>query len=473
MRVGIYIFRRDLRLWDNLGLLQLATQVDSIIPVFLLDPNQAVRNERNKYFFSEHALQFMCESLHDLNKQCGGRLQVIRGEPYTTLKSLIAKYKPEVVAWNDDWSSYAVERDARMKQACLNKSVRVCTCSDDSSLHALDSLRKGDGAPYRQFGAFYEHAKGLGIPAKPVMRDVTHMIFKSLAKQDVAFEGMYQHNPDLAQHGGRDCALQKLLDLKRFKSYDSMRDRLDYETSNLSAALNFGCVSVREAYHAMVKTLGSKNGMLKQLYWRDFFLAIVAFDDRARSYINHIDPAFDSRIRWRTQGIANDFQKLWEGKTGFLLIDAAMMQMRKTGFMHNRARMLVVIFWTKYLRIHILHPKYGSQVGFSRVLVDAIGPSQNKMNHHWATELDMPGRRYAPKGYPLAGRPMDISNKMIGKWDPEGIYIKRWLPHLKEVPVKDLRRWDNVISKTHASIHPPPMFDAKERYQGWIISSKA
>lgn len=470
---GVFIFRRDLRLRDNIGLLRLLEKVDSIIPVFLLDPRQASRTRKNRYYFSENALQFMCESLIDLNKECRGRLQVIYGDPSKSLERLIKKYSPAVVGWNSDWSSFAMKRDEKMKKICVANNVEVLECMDDFSLHPMELLKKEDGKPYRQFGAFYAHEKGLGLPEKPVNGRIT--ILPSLRKKDVGalLRRMYDENDEIAQRGGRAEAVKKLRELKRQKQYDTKRDRLDFQTSNLSASLNFGCVSVREAYYAMRSTLGSRNQLMRQLYWRDFFLAIVAFEPRARSYVEHMDPGFDRRIRWRTKGLANDFKKLWDGKTGFLLIDAAMMQMRRTGFMHNRARMLVVIFWTKYLRIHILHPKYGSQAGFSRALVDAIGPSQNKMNHHWATELDMPGRRYAPKGHPYAGRPMDVSNKMIGKWDPDGVYIRKWLPHLKDVSTRDLRSWDDARSKSSGNIHPAPIFDARERYQVWIFSSKA
>jgi deoxyribodipyrimidine photo-lyase len=153
---------------------------------------------------------------------------------------------------------------------------------------------------------------------------------------------------------------------------------------------------------------------------------------------------------------------MWDSKTGFLLIDAGMNQMKITGFLHNRLRMLLGVFWTKYLLINPFHPKYGSQVGFSQLLVDAIGPSQNAKNHAWITELDFPGKKYSTKGVPLSGRPMDISNKMIRKWDPKCIYIKRWLPHLKDIPNKEIYNWKGN------ELHSGPIFDSKEKYKEWI-----
>jgi deoxyribodipyrimidine photo-lyase len=234
-----------------------------------------------------------------------------------------------------------------------------------------------------------------------------------------------------------------------------MRDRLDYETTNISAALNFGCISIREAYQAIMKQLGKNSILLKQLYWRDFFLTIVKHTPHGNDFKRHIDERYDL-LDWNNSKSAKYWQNMWDSKTGFLLIDAGMNQMKISGFLHNRLRMLLGVFWTKYLLINPFHPKYGSQVGFSQLLVDAVGPSQNAKNHAWITELDFPGKKYSAKGVPLSGRPMDISNKMIRKWDPECIYIKRWLPHLKDIPNKEIYNWTDTI------------FDPKEKYKEWI-----
>ena len=461
MTTGLFIFRRDLRLHDNLGLHKLRNKVgdNRIIPLFILDPAQVHKNSHNEHYFSSNALQFMCESLIDLHDQCG--LVIIYGDLADALKKAIAKYRPDVVGWNRDWSALARKRDKTLRAVAEAEGVEVCECDDDYTLWPPTSLARQNGEPYRQFGAFYKHAKSLGkAPAVLPKVDIV-----GRGKSPASFlRTLYDENDELAQRGGRKEALKRLRSLATQKKYNEMRDRLDFETSNLSAALNFGCISVREAFAAVHKVLGRTSDLLKQFYWRDFFLMLIILDPNARSFRRHMDPRFDDVIRWRNS--STEFAKLWNARTGFLLIDAAMMQMKRTGFMHNRARMLVAVFWTKYLRIHIHHPKYGSQCGFSRLLVDAIGPSQNKMNHHWVTELDMPGRRYAPKGYPLAGRPMDISNEMIRKWDPQGVYVRKWLPHLADVDVRTLVKWKGDER------HPGPMFDAKERYKDWIISSK-
>ena len=214
-------------------------------------------------------------------------------------------------------------------------------------------------------------------------------------------------------------------------------------------------------YEVVFNNLGKDSTILKQLYWRDFFLTIVKYTPHANDFKRHIDERYDL-LNWQNSKSVKDWKTMWESKTGFLLIDAGMNQMKISGFLHNRLRMILGVFWVKYLLINPFHPKYGSQVGFSKLLVDAIGPSQNAKNHAWITELDFPGKKYSVKGVPLSGRPMDISNKIIKRWDPECKYIKKWLPHLKDVPNKEIYKWQGN------DLHPGPIFDAKEKYKEWI-----
>ena len=151
-------------------------------------------------------------------------------------------------------------------------------------------------------------------------------------------------------------------------------------------------------------------------------------------------------------------------KTGFLIVDAAIQEIKHTGFMHNRCRMIVGVFSVKYLGINPLCRYIGLNDWFSRYLVDC-STSQNKLNTQWVTELDFSGKKFAPSSAPIAGRPMNISNSMIKKWDPECIYIKKWLPHLANMDNKTLYNWD---TKSNESVHPKPIFDAKIRYSEWI-----
>ena len=94
------------------------------------------------------------------------------------------------------------------------------------------------------------------------------------------------------------------------------------------------------------------------------------------------------------------------------------------------------------------------------------------MNNQWVTEFDYAGKKYSHKNVPLTGRPMNISNKMISKFDPQCNYIKKWLPHLEFIPNKDLHNWNTEISKKYDYIHPAPIFDHVAKYNEWIRACK-
>lgn len=471
-KLGIFIFRRDLRLYDNLGLINLANHVDIILPIFILDENQINKTKKNKYYFSNNVVQFMIFSLIDLNnslKEYDSSLRIFYGNYFNIVKNLINNFSNNyeiIIGFNKDYSSYSLKRDNQL----YNLKVKFILFDDDYVLIPFKKLLKNDSSAYKQYGAFYKNATKFTVN-KPI--DHKFNFLKNNIKIDNEFNikfiyKFFKYNINIAQKGGRKECLNKLKSIKHFNKYNDMRDRLDYSTTNLSAYLNFGCCSVREVYYIIKNNLGNNSILLKQLYWRDFFLTVVKHLPNATKF-NYIDKDYN-KIEWKNN--KNDWKKLLSAKTGFLIIDAAINEMKITGFMHNRARMMVGMFWTKYLLIDTFHNKYGSQVGYSKYLVDAIGPSQNKMNQHWITEFDYPGKKYAPKNIPLAGRPMDISNNVIKKFDPNCEYIKKWMPKLRDIPNSDLFKWNKLIATKYNFIHPAPMFDSKEKYKEWIEKCK-
>ena len=472
-KIGIFIFRRDMRIYDNIGLNMLSKEVDVIIPIFILDQNQIQKTDKNKYYFSNNAVQFICESLIDLNDQLNkknSKIYLFFGDPINIILKLIKNIKSIThIGFNLDFSNYAISRDNDIANICQDNNIQIVTCDNDYTL--LDTnLNLNKDKPFKQFGAYFKQVKKHkpNFPdnkAPPNFINKTYKINFSLQLDKL--NKLYNDNADLDQNGGREEAINKLKIIKDQKQYNLLHDRLDHETTHLSAYLNLGCLSIREVYHVIIKHLGKNNTLLKQLYWRDFYMTAMRFIDNATSYTHYIDPRFDKlteRLKPFLERGKKELMLLWKCQTGFLLIDAAMKQLTVTGYCHNRGRLLLGIFWTKYLLIDMLHPKYGSQVGFSSQLVDAIGTSQNKMNHHWLLDFDYPGRRF---GKGISGRPLDISNINIKKYDPECAYIKKWLPELKDISNKDLYKWDKQSAETNGGVHPYPIFDSKERYHEW------
>ena len=475
--LGIFIFRRDLRLEDNYALDLLSSKCDLILPIFILDSNQIEINNKNKYYFSNNAVQYICESLIDLNDQLNdyqSRLRLFYGIPWTILADILTnlnkKYKSIAIGFNSDFSNYSIKRDHAIKVVCDKLNIDIINSDDDLTLRPIKELIKEDGGAFKQYGAFYSNAIKKD-PLKAIKYKYNNFINKIKLEKEYDIKDLdklYEKNELIAQHGGRSEALLKLNSIKKFKNYNDMRDMLSYETTHLSAALNMGCISIRETYWKIRKILGIKSTILKQLYWRDFYLCAFIYLENAKSYKVLMDSRYEL-IKWKITLEQKIFwKKMIDGKTGFLLIDAGINEMKTTGFLHNRCRMILGVFWTKYLQIHIHNPKYGSQCGFSKYLVDAIGPTQNKMNHHWILDFDYPGKKFSAPNAPLSGRPMNISNLMIKKWDSECLYIKKWIPELKDVSNKDIYKWSEVIAKKYNNIHPAPMFDEKKQYKKWI-----
>lgn len=462
--IGIFIFRKDLRLNDNLGLINLSKKCDKIIPIFILDNNQIDITNKNKYFRSNNAIQFICESLIDLNKQLLNKLNLYKGIPYiiidNILKHLHNKYDNIIISYNADYTKYSLLRDKNINDITKKyKNASLMIEYNDITLIPFDKLTRINGTAYMVYGAFYKNA------IKTKVKNIENTNFKKYIKLDnIKYEydikklnKLYLFNNNIAQHGGRSIALAKIKNKDIYKHYNKNRDYLSFNTYNISAALNFGCISVREFYHI----IKDNKELTKQLYWRDYYTCILRYISNANSYIHFIDNRFN-KIKWVDD--YNLWKLLIKSQTGYLMIDAAMRELIKTGYIGNRIRLILATFWIKYLLINPFHPKLGSHVGFSNYLVDC-NTSQNKLNHQWFTDLDLSGRRFSKKGCnPLTGRMMRIDNELIKKFDPECIYIKKWLPELKYIPNKELYKWNSDIQKKY-NVHYQPIFDWQEQYQ--------
>lgn len=475
-KIGLFIFRRDLRLTDNLALNMLTKEVDIIIPIFILDPAQIIKNEKNKHHYNNNCIQFICECLIDLNEQLNehhkNHLFLFMGNACDIVKKIINKINISHVAFNLDFSPYAIQRDESIMHLCKEKQIICLTNENDFSLLETKNLLNNNN-PYKVFTPFYKNAH------KHIVNKAEHMSkstkFVSNLPQSIKnslyninkLKLLYVENNNLAQKGGRSNGLERLKQLKNQKYYSAKRDQLSYQTSMLSGYLSLGCISVRETYYEMKKILG-RTDLIKQLYWRDFFLIFYRFVNDAKSYKSYVDDRFN-KIKWRSSNeFKEEFEKAWYGQSGLLCIDAAMNQLRTTGYMAGRARMFTHIYFTKYLLIDIQDPKYGAHYWFSRNLLDCAGTSQNKMNGHFMVDIDYPARRFASKGG-ISGRKMTVSNDyLIKKFDTDAIYIKTYLPHLKDVPVKDLRKWNKETAKKYGNIHPYFEGDLDKMYDRWI-----
>lgn len=446
---SIFIFRRDLRIPDNTGLIQALKSSTKVIPIFILTPEQLKDNP----YKSDNCVQFMVESLQELDaalKQEKSGLLYFYGTQSDVIKKLL-KDDEEIgaVFLNVDYSPFAIKRDADIKKVCEESNPPVVYKGyEDYVLNPIGSITNSAGKVYSKFTPYYAAAKGKVIP-KPVIptQALLNRLMSSSelnkikgTKTASTLKTYYEYNAELFRNGGRSHAMETLANLKNFKDYNTKRDFLNYKTTHLSAYLKFGCISIREAYHAFKAKLGPSNNLVKQLYWRDFYHNItwgfphVVGGPMKQQY---------AKLEWDYNTTL--FNKWKNGETGFPIVDAAMRSMNRTGFMHNRARMIVSSFLIKILLMDWLKgEKY-----FAQMLYD-YDIHNNNGGWQWSASTGSDSQPY-----------FRIFNPWLQseKYDPDAEYIKKWVPELADVPAKHLHQWDKYHTQYPNIKYPAPVVD--------------
>lgn len=425
-KTSLFIFRRDLRYDDNVALINACENSENVLCVFIFTPEQI---KENKYK-SDNCVQFMCECLKELD------ISFFYGENIKVIESIYSKHKFEAIYFNMDYTPYAIKRDAQISKWCKSHKID-CNISEDYLLHDMGSILTTSGESYVTYSAFRNKAKKMKV-SKPVkLGKLKERIYKckSISNQikSSEFKQFYKSNSDIHVRGGRDNAVKILKSIGKFDKYDDTRNNPAIQTTNLSAYNKFGCISVRELYHVIKSKLGD-HALIDQLIWRDFYYNLLYYFPHSQNYSFY--KKYD-KMKWEMNKIY--FKKWCKGETGFPMVDAGMRQLNKTGFMHNRARMIVSQFLTKVLHIHW---KFGEGY-FAKKLVD-YDPAQNVGNWQWNASTGVDRFRFGVRTM----NPYNLGD------DKEAEYIKKWVPELKNVPVKDIKKWDISHKKYETYINP-------------------
>ncbi|MBY0530111.1 MAG: DNA photolyase family protein [Rhabdochlamydiaceae bacterium] len=434
---ALFVFRRDLRLQDNTALAFALKHAEEVVLSFIFTPEQI---EHNSYR-SDHCLQFMIESLTDLEheiRKADGRLYLFYGAPQTIIAQCIKTLKIDAVMLNCDYTPYSRKRDQLIEQTCIKHTVSFHTFHD-LLLHPPEDTLKLDSKPYTVFTPFFRNASRLEV-AKPLHLPKGKFYARPIdfAKDSTLYTKILPHRSP-QQKGGRTEALKILKSLGNYTDYATLRDFPSVEaTTHLSPHLKFTTCSAREVYHALVKHLGSDTPLIRSLYWRDFFTSI-AF------YFPHVfEGAFHkkfNRISWSRD--KKKFQLWCEGKTGVPIVDAGMREMKETGFMHNRVRMIAGSFLIKDLHIDW---RLGESY-FAQTLID-YDPAVNNGNWQWVASTGCDAQPYFRIFNPWTqGK----------KFDPDCIYIKKWVPELRSLPPQAIHAWH--LEKHHSLCpdYPKPL----------------
>jgi deoxyribodipyrimidine photo-lyase len=455
-------FRDDLRLSDHPAL---HASVKSGAPVICL----YVRDEQSAALraLGGATRWWLAQSLRALSTSLaaiGGTLVLRNGRAADVIAALAREAGAGMVLWNE--IAQAPHRAIEDEVIAALADLDVGTRSFPGDLLVQPAaVRTKDGRGLRVFTPFWRRVVGLGDPAKPLPAPKALKPGPQVASDELSDWGLEPTTPDWAA-GLREmwtpgeAAAQK--HLRSFlksgvDGYSGGRDRPDREaTSRLSPHLRFGEISPRQVWYAArfaaaerPKLAGHIDKFLSEVGWREFCRHLL-FDIPDLASRN-LQSAFDA-FPWNIDGKA---LRAWQrGRTGYPIVDAGMRELWHTGTMHNRVRMVVASFLVK----HLLIDWRDGEKWFWDTLVDADAGS-NPANWQWVAGSGADAAPY-----------FRIFNPILQgeKFDPDGIYVRRWVPELKDMPSKFIHQpWNaSPPELTRAGItlgksYPAPIIDHK------------
>jgi deoxyribodipyrimidine photo-lyase len=434
-------FRDDLRLADNPALHTAAKAGRPLICCYIYD--EKTRGLRSMGAASRWWLHGSLHSLDEALSKQGGRLTILRGASLETLTQLASAVGAEAVYWNRRYDKAGAKIDEATEAALKSQKVDVATFNGHL-LHEPWELKNKAGKPFRVFTAYWRTAVASGDPDEPLAAPRKLSFHKFSGKgglEPIALErlGLEPHSPDWAggmrEEWQRDEAAAKTHLTRFLKSalheYPTDRNRPDrHGTSRLSPYLCFGNISPRQIWHATHEAVRTQRSsantrqmqvFLAEIGWREFNYHVLHNhpDLAEKNFQSRFDP-----MQWLrdSKGL-----KAWQkGQTGYPIVDAGMRQLWTTGWMHNRVRMMVASFLIK----HLLVDWRVGEKWFWDTLVDA-DPANNPANWQWVAGSGADAAPY-----------FRIFNPILQgeKFDPEGEYVRQWVPELARLPSKIIHK---------------------------------
>lgn len=441
-KLSLFIFRRDLRLFDNQGIIKASRESEQVLPLFVFNIEQT-GPEKNPYF-GEPAFKFLLESLDDLRQQVVSQ----KGALYFSnqkLKEVLEKAKQtgvDAVYVSEDFTPFARKRDLYLKSLCSELGLDFVQTQDIMLVDPRAVSNKA-GEPYKVFTPYFRAASEIAI-SKPEQYEIKNFASTSIFDEDYS---AYTKQPDVQTlMGGRAAGLERLnYIIPNLKEYGTNRDfPAQDQTTKLSPHLKFGTLSPREVYYRAKDDLGLSSKLISELYWREFYTHV--------GY--HFPHVFQGAFRQEYNDLPweNDRQlfEAWKiGKTGFPIVDAGMRQLNESGWMHNRVRMIVASFLVKDLHIDW---HWGEQY-FAQKLVD-YDPMNNNGSWQWAASTGVDSQPYFRIFNPW------LQHK---RFDPECVYVKEWLPELAHLTPEEIFALEDTEEAIEGYV--AKIVDHKERAQ--------
>jgi deoxyribodipyrimidine photo-lyase len=470
---AILWYRRDLRVHDHPALRAALDAHDRVVPVFVLD--DALLHGR---YASGPRAAFMLGCLRALGeslRERGSGLVVRRGRPAAEIAALAEELSAAAVYWTSDVAPYARGRDAAVTDALRAVGVEARPHGGGYCVDVGRPRTKG-GAPFRVFSPFaraWSAAERRDVGRAPRSLPALPSGLRRGRVPSLDALGLSGVVPEPVCEPGEPAARRALA---RFlagpvDAYARRNDLPAGGTSVLSPYLRWGCLSARECEDRALSRGGrGAAAWVRQLCWRDFYAHLLLH--HPESAVEELQERYRGALEWGRPGAALEAWR--EGRTGFPLVDAGMRQLCTTGWMHNRVRLVVGSFLTKDLH---LDWRLG-EAWFARLLLDGE-PAQNAGNWQWIASV---GADPAP-----VFRRMYNPARHQERFDPDGEYVRRWVPELRAVPAERLAEpWTMSDDEQRASgcvigrDYPAPIVDhvaerrrALERYGAVAATSDA
>ncbi|WP_458120869.1 cryptochrome/photolyase family protein [Paenibacillus sp. Z6-24] len=413
----LFIHRKDLRIHDLAGFDYLREAQAESMHLLILDPF-LLRGGREKEHSGLNFLQHVRRLVH-LYEQHGLRLHIAYGEPEQVLDYVLEQQQIDEVVVHRDFTPYARERDRKLRQTAEQRGVAFTLLVDHMMIHVEHFAEfTGKDGYYKVFAPFHRKwLDFLGQHPNPVSSTSLGELKMSGQEMDWSERFRPPFQLDEYEPAGEPEPLLAHFLAELIADYGEERDYYAIDpSSGLNPHVVLGAVSVRELYDRALREQGSEE-WIRQIAFRDFYLYQAIYDEDYFRYEHRYDlSALDDRY----------FEAWYTGQTGIPVIDASMRQLNETGRMHNRLRILSAMFLTKNLQCPFT---LGEQY-FRRKLLD-YDNIINRGNWMWCASL---GANSAP--YFRVVNPVTQS----AKYDPEGDYLRHWLPELKDLSIKEIHQ---------------------------------
>lgn len=412
MKPAIWWIRRDLRLKDNQALQAALVEHPSILPLFILDQHilSSSNERRNTFLYANLA------ALDRSLQKFGNHLVIRSGDPFEVLQHIMQECEADAIFAEEDFTPYALARDLRAKQRLPLHLAPGLTIQHPAR------VQKGDGTPFIVFTPYSKQWKEDISAISTVQKPIMQWNIPNLSSEPIP---SFSSHP-LFPEGEEEAEMRLTAFLsQQAASYHVQRDKVaESGTSRLSPYFHLGVLSIRSAYQQALRNLSSakdnrtKQGLetwIEELIWREFyFMILYHFPAVAKGPFRE---RF-SRVPWRDN--EKEFDAWKNGETGYPIVDAGMRQLFATGWMHNRARMIVASFLCKDL---LINWQWG-EVWFNAQLVDG-DLAANNGGWQWCAGCGTDAAPYFRVFNPVL---------QAQKFDPSGEYIRTWLPELRAVP---------------------------------------